>query len=84
MTADSALCCGSAGLYTLLEPSLSRDVLAPKIAALMPALPDVVATGNPGCLMQIGAGLRAAGANVPVRHPVELLDASYQAAGLYA
>jgi glycolate oxidase iron-sulfur subunit len=83
-TADSAQCCGSAGLYTLLESALSRDVLAPKIAGLVSSLPDVVATGNPGCLMQIGGGLLAAGTEVPARHPVELLDASYRAAGFYA
>ncbi len=83
-TADSTQCCGSAGLYTLLEPELSRDVLAPKLAGLLEAPPDVVATGNPGCVMQIGGGLLAAGAPVSVQHPVELLDASYRAAGLYA
>jgi glycolate oxidase iron-sulfur subunit len=82
-TADSAQCCGSAGLYTLLEPALSRDVLAPKLARLLEAPPDVVATGNPGCVMQIGGGLLAARAAVSVRHPVELLDLSYRAAGLY-
>jgi glycolate oxidase iron-sulfur subunit len=82
-TADSAQCCGSAGLYTLLEPELSRAVLAPKLALLLDAPPDVLATGNPGCVMQLGAGLRAAGAAVAARHPVELLDASYRAAGFY-
>jgi glycolate oxidase iron-sulfur subunit len=82
-TADAALCCGSAGLYTLLEPALSRDVLAPKLAQLLDAPPDVVATGNPGCLMQIGGGLLAARSAVSVRHPVELLDLSYRAAGHY-
>ena len=82
-TADSAQCCGSAGLYTLLEPELSRAVLAPKLALLLEAPPDVLATGNPGCVMQLGAGLRAAGAAVAVRHPVELLDASNRAAGFY-
>ena len=82
-TTDSDQCCGSAGLYTLLEPSLSRDVLSPKLARLLEAPPDVVATGNPGCLMQIGAGLLASGASTSVRHPVELLDASYRAAGMY-
>jgi len=82
-TADSAQCCGSAGLYTLLEPELSHVVLAPKLALLLAAPPDVVATGNPGCVMQLGAGLRAAGADVTARHPVELLDASYRAAGFY-
>jgi glycolate oxidase iron-sulfur subunit len=82
-TADSAQCCGSAGLYSLLEPELSRAVLAPKLGLLLEAPPDVLATGNPGCVMQLGAGLQAANSAVAVRHPVELLDASYRAAGFY-
>jgi glycolate oxidase iron-sulfur subunit len=82
--ADAEQCCGSAGLFTLAQPGMSRAVLAPKIARLKEAAPDVVATGNPGCLMQLGAGLRAAGIPTAVRHPVELLDDSYRAAGLYA
>src|SRR5260370_21989849 len=84
MTADAAQCCGSAGLFTLLEPAMSRAVLAPKLAALGAARPQVVATGNPGCLMQLGAGLAAAGIPAMVQHPVELLDDSYRAAGYYA
>ena len=82
-TADSAQCCGSAGLYGLLQPELSRAVLAPKLARLMEAPPDVLATGNPGCVMQLGAGLRALHARTRVQHPVEVLDASYRAAGFY-
>jgi glycolate oxidase iron-sulfur subunit len=72
-------CCGSAGIYSLLQPELSQQVLADKIEALRGSEPplDAVATGNPGCLMQIGAGLRAAGVKIPVVHPVELLDRSY-------
>ena len=81
---DAAQCCGSAGLYTLLEPAMSRAVLAPKLASLRAAAPQVVATGNPGCLMQLGAGLAASGLSAGVRHPVELLDESYRAAGYYA
>ncbi len=81
---DAALCCGSAGLFTLVEPTMSRAVLAPKLASLAEARPQVVATGNPGCLMQLGAGLAAAGVPAAVRHPVELLDESYRAAGYYA
>jgi glycolate oxidase iron-sulfur subunit len=76
-------CCGSAGLYTMMQPELSRAVLAPKLAHLRAAAPDVVVTGNPGCLMQIGAGLAAEHLTISVRHPVELLDDSYRAAGLY-
>ena len=79
----AAECCGSAGLFSLLEPEMSRAVLATKIDNLRAAAPQVVATGNPGCQMQIGAGLRAAGLAVRVRHPVELLDDSYRAAGRY-
>jgi len=81
---DAAQCCGSAGLFTLVEPAMSRAVLAPKLASLAEARPQVVATGNPGCLMQLGAGLAAAGVPASARHPVELLDESYRAAGYYA
>jgi glycolate oxidase iron-sulfur subunit len=83
-TPDAAQCCGSAGLFTLIQPDMSRAVLAPKLASLREAAPQVVATGNPGCLMQLGAGLAAAGIPAQVRHPVELLDDSYRAAGYYA
>ncbi len=78
-------CCGSAGIYSLLEPAMSRAVLAAKIEVLAEAdpIPAIVATGNPGCLMQIGAGLRAAHLPIRVAHPVELLDWSYAEAGLY-
>jgi glycolate oxidase iron-sulfur subunit len=83
-TVDSAQCCGSAGLYATLEPELSRTVLAPKVERILADPPDILATANPGCVMQLGAGLRAAGAAIPVRHPVEVLDQSYRAAGHYA
>ncbi|HEV8510718.1 MAG TPA: heterodisulfide reductase-related iron-sulfur binding cluster [Gemmatimonadales bacterium] len=79
----AAECCGSAGLFTLLEPEMSRAVLAPKLERLREAAPQVVATGNPGCLMQIGAGLAAAGIPARARHPVELLDDAYRVAGRY-
>jgi glycolate oxidase iron-sulfur subunit len=81
--ADAEMCCGSAGSYSLTEPELSRAVLDPKLDALLAADPDVVATGNPGCIMQLGAGLAARGAHIPVVHPVEILDWSYHGAGLY-
>jgi glycolate oxidase iron-sulfur subunit len=78
---ESDLCCGSAGSYSIAEPELSRAVLDRKVAALLAANPDVVTTGNPGCVMQIGAGLLAAGHDIPVVHPVELLDRSYHPNG---
>lgn len=82
-TADSAQCCGSAGLYGLLQPELSRAVLEAKLARLLEDPPDVLASGNPGCVMQLGAGVRAARVRIQVRHPVEVLDDSYRAAGFY-
>jgi glycolate oxidase iron-sulfur subunit len=63
---------------------MSRAVLAPKLAELRAAAPQFVATGNPGCIMQIGAGLAAAGLAIAALHPVELLDKSYARAGYYA
>ena len=74
-------CCGSAGLYSMVEPAMSSDVLAVKLDAIGRAAPDVVATGNPGCLMQIGGGLLLDGQAVTVAHPVELLAWSYQVNG---
>ena len=72
-------CCGSAGIYNLVEPDVSDAVLAPKLANIANAQAQYVATGNPGCLMQIGAGLHQSGSRVRVVHPVDLLDASYAA-----
>lgn len=66
-------CCGSAGIYNLLQPELGRQIGARKAAALATVGATVVATGNPGCMMQIAASLRAAGSDLPVVHPVELL-----------
>jgi glycolate oxidase iron-sulfur subunit len=78
-------CCGSAGIYSLLRPGMARAVLDSKIESFAAAhpRPHVVVTGNPGCLMQIGAGLKAARLPIEVAHPVELLDLSYDEAGYY-
>lgn len=73
----SERCCGGAGLYTLLEPELSDEVLARKLEAITASRAQIVATGNPGCQMQIGAGLLLHGHDIPVCHPVELLARSY-------
>ena len=76
---DSDQCCGAAGIYSLVEPATSAAVLAPKLSRIERTGARFVATGNPGCLMQIGAGLRRAGINARAVHPVELLDAAYAA-----
>ena len=81
---DSDVCCGGAGVYNLLEPELSEQVLAEKLKNIQNSGATVLATGNAGCHMQIAAGARLAGMSLRVCHPVELLDESYQRAGLYA
>lgn len=74
---DADYCCGAAGIYNLLEPETSAAVLAPKLGHIDKTGATLVATGNPGCLMQIGAGLSRSGSEARTVHPVDLLDASY-------
>jgi glycolate oxidase iron-sulfur subunit len=78
---DSDQCCGSAGIYNLIEPDTSDAVLTPKLANIRSTRAAWVATGNPGCLMQIGAGLIRADIAARPIHPIDLLDASYAAFG---
>jgi glycolate oxidase iron-sulfur subunit len=74
---NAEYCCGAAGIYNLLEPDTAAAVLAPKLGHIDETGATIVATGNPGCLMQIGAGLRRDGSDARAAHPVDLLDASY-------
>jgi glycolate oxidase iron-sulfur subunit len=74
---DSDQCCGSAGIFNLVEPEVSDLVLEAKLANIAETGAQFVATGNPGCLMQIGAGLLRSGSRTRAIHPVDLLDASY-------
>jgi glycolate oxidase iron-sulfur subunit len=67
--ADPHLCCGSAGTYNLMQPEISAELKARKVATLAATKPQVIAAGNIGCMMQIGAA-----AETPVVHTVELLD----------
>ncbi len=76
-------CCGGAGIYNILEPGLSRKVLDEKLNHVEESGAKILATGNPGCQMQIGAGALLAGNALTVCHPVELLDQSYRNAGYY-
>lgn len=79
----SERCCGGAGIYNLLEPDLSSQVLQEKLANIRATGASVLATGNPGCQMQIGAGALLSGMDLTTCHPVELLDEAYARAGLY-
>jgi len=66
---DPHLCCGSAGTYNLMQPEISGQLKARKVAALEETAPQVIAAGNIGCMVQIGSASR-----VPVVHTAELLD----------
>jgi len=74
-------CCGAAGIYNLIEPDTSNTVLEPKLRNIAASGAELVATGNPGCLMQIGAGLRRSSIGARTVHPVDLLDRSYEVLG---
>jgi glycolate oxidase iron-sulfur subunit len=71
---ESDFCCGSAGVYNLLEAEMAGEILRRKLDRIRNSGAEVVAAGNIGCLLQIGRGLRQAGLPVRAVHPVELLD----------
>jgi glycolate oxidase iron-sulfur subunit len=73
---EAAICCGSAGIYNLVQPN-AANALGDRKARLIASLdPDVVVTGNPGCILQLQASLGRAGKKIPVMHTIQLLDAS--------
>lgn len=74
---EADACCGAAGIYNLTHPGMSEAVLARKMARLAAADPEIIATGNPGCLMQLRAGVAAHGLHAEVLHPIALLDRAY-------
>jgi glycolate oxidase iron-sulfur subunit len=76
-------CCGGAGIYGITHRELGGAVGNEKVAALAEADAEIVATGNPGCMMQIGGGLLLQGVSMEVVHPLELLDTSYRTGGVY-
>ena len=74
---SSDRCCGGAGMYNLEHPDLAARVRAPKLAEVQRGGYDWIATGNPGCIMYLGAGLVRSGDQTPVVHPVELVDRAW-------
>ena len=74
---DADVCCGGAGIYFLLQPDLSQKIAARKVEAIRRSGAEIVATGNPGCLLQLRSALGAAGLSVRVVHPIELLAGAY-------
>jgi glycolate oxidase iron-sulfur subunit len=74
-------CCGSAGLYSIVQADLSRRLLATKMDDVAATGATTIATANPGCMMQLESGVRARGMRADVVHAIELLDESMRAAG---
>jgi glycolate oxidase iron-sulfur subunit len=69
---EGHLCCGSAGTYNILEPEIALRLRDRKIANILATAPDLIATGNIGCMAQIASGI-----SIPVLHTIELLDFAY-------
>ena len=69
---EGHLCCGSAGTYNIMQPEIARDLRDRKAANIRRVRPDIVATGNIGCIAQLGPAME-----VPIAHTVELLDWAY-------
>ena len=74
--AEQEICCGSAGIYNIVQPAAAADLGDRKARNVLAIEPDAYASGNPGCLVQVTAALRRAGAPTPAFHPIELVDAS--------
>ena len=74
--ADQDLCCGSAGIYNIVQPDAAAALGERKARAVLATGADAYASANPGCLVQVSAALRRLGSPLPAFHPIELLDAS--------
>ena len=76
---EASLCCGSAGIYNLSHPEAADRLLDRKLDNALATGATTIVTANPGCLIQIQAGLAARGSHVQVRHIIDLLDEAYAA-----
>jgi glycolate oxidase iron-sulfur subunit len=82
--AEGAICCGSAGIYNVVEPAPAAELGERKASDVLATEPDVYASANPGCLVQVTAALRRLGRPLPAFHPIELVDASIRGVGIAA
>ena len=71
---DAERCCGSAGIYNLTHPEVAGELQRQKVEAILAAAPDVVVSANPGCILQLRAGLAERGGNIPVVHLLRFID----------
>ena len=79
---EGGLCCGSAGIYSLVEPAAARELGERKARNVLMTGANAVVSSNPGCLLQLKSGLAQAGQPLPTRHLVELVDASIAKKGV--
>jgi glycolate oxidase iron-sulfur subunit len=75
---ESTWCCGSAGIYNITQPDMSRKLLLRKLEQIRKTGAQIVASANPGCTIQLQAGVREARMNVEVAHPISLLACAYR------
>jgi glycolate dehydrogenase iron-sulfur subunit len=80
--AEAAICCGSAGIYNLVQPEAATELGDRKASHIAALAADIVVSANPGCLLQLQSALARAGRKLPVRHFIELLDASIRGISL--
>ncbi len=76
-------CCGSAGIYNITNQEMAHTLLQRKMDNIAATGASVIATGNPGCIMQIALGARERGLEIDIVHPIQLIDEAYRAGGLY-
>ena len=79
---EAAICCGSAGIYNLVQPEAATELGDRKASHITALEADIVVSANPGCLLQLQSALARAGRKLPVRHFIELLDASIRGVSL--
>jgi glycolate oxidase iron-sulfur subunit len=80
---ESDWCCGSAGIYNLTNQEMAQELLERKMDNIKATNASIIATGNPGCMMQIAMGARQRGLKLEVMHPIQLLDEAYKTSGVY-
>ncbi len=79
---EAAICCGSAGIYNLVQPDAANALGDRKAELIVPLKADVVATGNPGCILQMQSALARRRQKIPVVHTIQILDASIRGESL--
>jgi glycolate oxidase iron-sulfur subunit len=78
---ESTWCCGSAGIYNITQPEMAAKLQERKLGHVAATGASIVATANPGCLLQLETGARKFSTPVAVRHPISLLAEAYRSEG---